>query len=1448
MTNRLKSSAIAWLAVAAVGALFPAASAYAQIQSSDKAACIDKVNKAGSKVARAQGSALGRCLKDAAKGLLPGGQGVGDCVAADDKVARAAARVVSTDADRCLVSPDFGFSGAAATNAAATDGELALAADVFGPDLDAAVILKAVDAVGAGCQSKTQKAYEKVVGAALAEFVGCKKRGLKDASITSSATLADCADAITIDERGRVARAELKLARIVVRKCPLPGAGLDAVFPGECAGAPSVAGCVSARARCRACLMLSAIDAVSADCDTIDDGLGGASCPGGPSPSTSTTLGGTTTTSSTTTVTSPTTTSSTSTSTSTTTTSTSSTTTTTVPASCGNGSVEAGEDCDDGNNDPGDCCSPVCAFEAASSACTDDGNVCTDNLCDGAGTCVTTANSAACDDGVFCNGTDGCAGGSCAVHAGDPCSGGAQCSNVCDEGQQGCDVAAGTPCDDGAFCTATDQCDGNGSCVGAGDPCSGGAQCDDVCDEAADDCHSPDGTGCDDGLFCTQTDTCDGAGACTGSGDPCPGADGDGDCAEGCDEGGDSCTAPDLAGTLCEDGLFCTATDLCDGAGGCLGNGNPCTGGAECDDTCDELVTTCAVALGTVCSDDGDAETSDQCDGAGACSHPPLLALTASAQAGVRVVVSNSAGLIDIDAAETALAADVLAGDGRGVYARVDHGNVAGHFSAAGKAAYPGAVGTDQALEATGMIEIPVAGDYVVGVNSDDGFRLRLGPGLPVVSEFTGITGGSDTGTVVRFAAAGSYPFRLTQFQGGGDRFVELYAKTGTSTVFNGEERLVGDTGSGGLAVHASDVFSVRKVVAGSAVSSLAGADAVLAGTGAESEATDQVAVIDFADGGGTGHYGATAGYPGGGGDDFAVEAVGVVLLPHAGTWTFGVHVDDGARLTVGGVDVIVDDVSGTGAHDTFGVFNAPSPGLYDVRLVAFERSGSAQLELFAARGSHGSFDAAAFRLLGDAGAGGLPVFLPKSAVPPVKKVLILGVDGCRPDALQVAGTPNFDQLVADGAASFAAQTGDETWSGPGWSSMLTGVWRDKHGVDDNTFSGSNYGNYPHFFTLLKQQMPMKFTTSLANWSPINDEILSGANYEVDGVSDGTLVTQAVDRLLNHDDDVIFVAFNDVDAAGHSCCFDPGNSSYINAIENTDSRVGSIMAALNARPGVIAGEEDWLVLSSTDHGGTFILHGSDVPEHRTIYYIASGPSAKQGGVIHQPPGVVDVAATALVHMGVSIDPAWELDGRAAGLPTQTVYGENLVFNGDAEYSSGYSGVTNDGSNGGDQIGAGIAGWLDINSASVVLYGSPGFIGPGDPGPPARGSNFFVGGDAGSTTITQTVDIADVQGDVDAGNVDYDLSAYLGGFGSQNDRAELTALFLDAGGTVVGLDKVGPVSAADRGNLTSMLLRQAGGDVPAGTRRVRLELLATRDTGGVNDAYADDLSLVLSAAP
>lgn len=130
----------------------------------------------------------------------------------------------------------------------------------------------------------------------------------------------------------------------------------------------------------------------------------------------------------------------------------------------GNGIVCPPEQCDDGNLVNGDCCSSTGQFEPAGSPCPDDGNGCTNDVCNATGMCTHPNNTAPCDDGVFCNGTDTCSSGSCSAHAGNPCT--TECNRTCNETTDSCFNPATTPCDDGDACTLHDACDGTGTCVG----------------------------------------------------------------------------------------------------------------------------------------------------------------------------------------------------------------------------------------------------------------------------------------------------------------------------------------------------------------------------------------------------------------------------------------------------------------------------------------------------------------------------------------------------------------------------------------------------------------------------------------------------------------------------------------------------------------------------------------------------------------------------------------------------------------------------------------------------------------------------------------------------------------------------------------------------------------------------------------------------------------------
>lgn len=262
-----------------VSVLAAAAPGGAQVQSPKQAKCVTAMNDAAAKVVKAQMGAAQKCLKAASSGRLAPGQTAQQCLGADDgaKVARAAAATAAKATSVCKPPlPDFGHAAASTVSAAAVAGALGTFGDLFGPDLDAATIVAATDKAGAKCQAAVAKATDTLLATLLGELRACKKLGLKSASIASAAALAACLDALDGDARGKVARARAKLAATLTGRCATTT--LATAFPGECAAASDVPGCVATRARCQVCNVFNDADGLDADCDVFDDGLADASC------------------------------------------------------------------------------------------------------------------------------------------------------------------------------------------------------------------------------------------------------------------------------------------------------------------------------------------------------------------------------------------------------------------------------------------------------------------------------------------------------------------------------------------------------------------------------------------------------------------------------------------------------------------------------------------------------------------------------------------------------------------------------------------------------------------------------------------------------------------------------------------------------------------------------------------------------------------------------------------------------------------------------------------------------------------------------------------------------------------------------------------------------------------------------------------------------------------
>ena len=265
----------------------------------------------------------------------------------------------------------------------------------------------------------------------------------------------------------------------------------------------------------------------------------------------------------------------------------------------------------------------------------------------------------------------------------------------------------------------------------------------------------------------------------------------------------------------------------------------------------------------------------------------------------------------------------------------------------------------------------------------------------------------------------------------------------------------------------------------------------------------------------------------------------------------------------------------------------------------------------------------------------------------PKRKLLIVAFDGTRPDALLKANSVNLKGLLDGAAYSFQALAAggeeDEPVSGCGYSSMFTGVWCADHGVCANDFSASRFDLHPIFFCRLPEGSVVE---SIVRWQPLQPNLIKCAAVNDAPASDAAAADEAVRLLHDTDPQVLFVHFEDIDTAGHRDGFSADSPGYLAAIEATDARLGLVLAALRARP--TFSTEDWLVVCLADHGGSGKDHHARTLENRTTFMVVAGAHAAPGEIV-PPPVLVDLAPTALTHLGVPIDPAWGFVGTAVGL-------------------------------------------------------------------------------------------------------------------------------------------------------------------------------------------------------
>ncbi|MGM7666081.1 alkaline phosphatase family protein [Microbacterium sp. A93] len=270
----------------------------------------------------------------------------------------------------------------------------------------------------------------------------------------------------------------------------------------------------------------------------------------------------------------------------------------------------------------------------------------------------------------------------------------------------------------------------------------------------------------------------------------------------------------------------------------------------------------------------------------------------------------------------------------------------------------------------------------------------------------------------------------------------------------------------------------------------------------------------------------------------------------------------------------------------------------------------------------------------------------PAADAPREVKTLVVGIDGASFDFLAPADMPTLAALRTAGltaTSNLYAQPMAPTVSGPGWSTIATGVWPDKHEVIDNAFSAPNFEEFPDYLTRIEQVSPERSTMVIGTWGPVAQNVFGPAVDErVIGGGDAGTTTKAVAALSEPATDDLFVHLDEVDGAGHSGGTD--GAVYGPALQRADAQIGEMIAAIDSR--ATRAQEDWLIMVTSDHGHMPTGgHGGNTPAERKTFVIASGPGIEPGSVRHDAK-LVDIAPTVLDAVGIEPEAAWNLDGIA----------------------------------------------------------------------------------------------------------------------------------------------------------------------------------------------------------
>jgi predicted AlkP superfamily pyrophosphatase or phosphodiesterase len=247
--------------------------------------------------------------------------------------------------------------------------------------------------------------------------------------------------------------------------------------------------------------------------------------------------------------------------------------------------------------------------------------------------------------------------------------------------------------------------------------------------------------------------------------------------------------------------------------------------------------------------------------------------------------------------------------------------------------------------------------------------------------------------------------------------------------------------------------------------------------------------------------------------------------------------------------------------------------------------------------------------------------------------VLVVSIDGLRPDAIERFGLGAIQRLMAEGSFTLHARTILPSKTLPSHTSMITGRAPEFHGITFNRARDEEgIVAVPTMFELAHEQgYHTAAFYSKAKFRHLDRhgsyDHRQAPAFNTDNWMATRTVPDAVQYMRHHRPNLLFVHIGEPDYAGHRTGW--MSFFYGLAVRRADAGVARLVETARH----VYGPGNFTVIVTADHGGHDHDHGSDDPRDTTIPWIAYGKGVVPGEL---PDGVrtMDTAATALRLLGV----------------------------------------------------------------------------------------------------------------------------------------------------------------------------------------------------------------------